>query len=245
MEEKISFQPLQKRLLYEDVIDQIKKSIISGKLRPGDHLPSERKLAEMFNVGRPTIREAIRSLGLMGLIEVNSGSKGSTIQDCSINLYMNTIREQMSWLVKIDQKTNQELWEVRYYVELGIAHSFARNATHEDFAKLDEIVGKMEASLNDMESYLQHSVEFHEYLAVGAKNKIFYLAWSGFKDLEYRNFVSTMKAFSPHGLTELFEANKTLLRAIKSKDSGAIDTAMKIHADTDKEFTFWKGEVQD
>ena len=60
------FRPLKKSRLYEEIVDYIKDLMLQGKLKPSDKLPSERELAERFNVGRPTVREAIRTLGTDG-----------------------------------------------------------------------------------------------------------------------------------------------------------------------------------
>ena len=82
------FKPLKKARLYEEIVDHIKGLIIEGKLKPSDKLPSERELACQFNVGRPTVREAIRTLILMGLVEVNAGQRGSPYQElCPRSLY--------------------------------------------------------------------------------------------------------------------------------------------------------------
>jgi DNA-binding FadR family transcriptional regulator len=237
-----SFTPVAKRRLYEDIIDQIKEAIVEGKLKPGDPVPSERKLAKMFNVGRPTIREALRTLGLIGLIQGDIGRKGTRINDCSIHVYMDTIREQMSWLVNVDEKTIQNLWEVRYFVELGIAYSAANNATEEDLRKLDELIGKMKASLDDVEGYLRYALEFHETLALCTKNKIFYSIWRSFHDLVYKVHDPMMKSSGVP--VKFLKANKILLEAIQSKNPEAINKAMKIHADVEKVFVFPKGQLK-
>ncbi len=80
MKNKLSYKPIKKTRLYEEVTNQIKASIFKGELKPGDQLPSERELSETFNVGRPTIREALRTLGVLGMIESNPGIKGSVVK---------------------------------------------------------------------------------------------------------------------------------------------------------------------
>lgn len=236
MDSTYSFKPVSKRRLYEDIIDQITQAFIEGRLKPGDPIPSERTLAKMFNVGRPTIREALRTLGLMGLVQGDIGRKGTRINDCSIHIYMDTIRKQMSWLVNVDKKTIRDLWEVRYFVELGIAYSASRNATDEDLSKLDKLIRKMKASLDDVESYLQYAIEFHDTLALSTKNGIFYSVWKGFHDIVYKGYPDIMNSSNPEATTRLFRANKILLKAIKSRDQKTIDRAMKFHANAERIF---------
>ena len=71
-----SFTPAVATLTYERVVEQIEKAITSGSLVPGDHLPSERELMVQFSVSRPTIREALRVLQAMGLVESKPGGRG-------------------------------------------------------------------------------------------------------------------------------------------------------------------------
>ena len=74
-------------------------------MKPFDRLPSERELAKQFNVGRPTVREAIRTLSLMGLVQVNHGQKGTYIKDLALDPYMESIREQISWMIRMETTT--------------------------------------------------------------------------------------------------------------------------------------------
>lgn len=234
MPKSLPFKPLRKIRLYEEVAEQIKESIFNGLIKPGDHLPPERELCEIFNVGRPTIREALRTLSIMGLIEVNTGKKGSVVKDCDITQYMETMREQLSWLIKVDEKTIEDLWEVRKYIELGIAHSLTCNATKRDFEKLNRFIKKMEACKGDIQAYFPIAVEFHKELALSTKNKIFYLVWEIFHNILLKGYSPLLEEIFPQGPSKLLEANIGLLRAIKSKDHDAIDKAMEIHAEAEK-----------
>ena len=63
---------------FDDVLEQLREAILSGRIRPGDRLPGERQLCESFGVGRPTLREALRSLEATGLIEVRPGKGGGS-----------------------------------------------------------------------------------------------------------------------------------------------------------------------
>jgi len=67
------FQPVRPRRIYEDIVRQIQGLIAERQLQPGDRLPSERELAELLSVSRASVREALRVLSAMGLVEVRSG----------------------------------------------------------------------------------------------------------------------------------------------------------------------------
>lgn len=70
------FSPYQSKRAFEEISEQIKKAILAKKLKPGERLPSERSLAEQFQVGRLTVREALRTLETQGFVQIRKGSGG-------------------------------------------------------------------------------------------------------------------------------------------------------------------------
>jgi GntR family transcriptional repressor for pyruvate dehydrogenase complex len=160
MQAKLPFKQLKKTRLYEEVAEQIKAAILDGHLKPAERLPSERGLCEMFGVGRPTVREALRVLDNMGLIEIGSGIKGSTVKDVDITQYMEAVREQMSHLIKVNEETIRDLWEVRKYIELGIALTAAARATKKDVDALHDCVQRMETCRDDIQAYFPSQLSF-------------------------------------------------------------------------------------
>ena len=73
-----SFDKVRRVRTFDDVLDQLREAILSGRIRPGERLPGERQLCEEFGVGRPTLREALRSLEAVGMIEVRPGKGGGS-----------------------------------------------------------------------------------------------------------------------------------------------------------------------
>lgn len=232
--QKLPFHKIQKARLYEEAADQIKHAIFDGVLKPGDRLPSERELCEMFGVGRPTIRESLRILENMGLIEIGIGAKGSTVKEVDVTQYMEAVREQLSCLIRVDEEEIKDLWEVRRYIEVGIAHSAALNATEEDFTKLDRLVEEMDACGDDINSYFPVAIKFHQQLAQASKNRIFYVIWEIFHHILLKGYMPILDKLFPEGPSRLREPNKTILQAIKSKDPVAIDRAMMNHAEEER-----------
>jgi len=230
MKKSLSFKPLKKTRLYEEVAEQIKQAIYKDEFSPGERLPSERELCQIFNVGRPTIREALRTLSIMGLVDVKHGSGGSRVKEADITQYLEALREQLSWLLKTDKMTLLELWEVRKYIELGIAHAVAVNATEEDFEKLEELIKKMEACGDDVETYFPIGIEFHHELALASKNKIYLIIWDMFYDILLKGYFPILRELFPEGPSNIRQANKDALAAIKTGDRDAIDKAMEAHA---------------
>lgn len=149
---EILFKPLKKARLYEEIVDHIKGLIIEGKLKPSDRLPSEREPACQFNVGRPTVREAIRTLSLMGLVEVNAGQRGTLIKNFALDPYKESVREQMSRLIQMERTTLQQLLEVRDTLETRIALLSADRATEKDLKDLNGLLEEMASSLDQKDT---------------------------------------------------------------------------------------------
>jgi len=236
MTKKLPFKQVKRTHLYEKVAEQIKTAIFDGLLEPGDSLPSERELSETFGVGRPTIREALRILHVMGLINISAGIRGSTVREIDLTQYLETIREQLAYLIHVDKQSIQDVWEVRKYVELGIAHSAARNATEQDIANLEQLFQKMEECGADIHAYFPIAVEFHQKLALASGNSIFYIIWNIFHDILLKGYMPILEDLFPEGPQRLLHSNRVLLTAIKSGDHAAIERTMEIHAEEERLF---------
>lgn len=236
MSKKLPFRQVKRAHLYEEVADQIKQAIFDGLLEPGDSLPSERELGEMFGVGRPTIREALRILHVMGLIEINPGIRGSVVKAIDLTQYLDTLREHLAYLIHLDKESIQNVWEVRKYVELGIAHSAAHNATQRDFDDLEELIKKMEKCGTDIYAYFPIAVEFHQKLALATGNSVFYIIWNMFHDILLKGYMPILEDLFPEGPERLLNSNRVLFTAIKSGDPSKIEQAMCIHAEEERWF---------
>ncbi|MBI4737488.1 MAG: FadR family transcriptional regulator, partial [candidate division NC10 bacterium] len=134
-----AFQAVQKIRVSEEIIDQVRDLIVSGRLQPGDRLPAERELARTFRVGRAAVREAIRAMESLGVVEARPGEgtfvatlAGSPARDPIIATLFQT------W------STQRKLFEVRRVLEPGLAALAARRATAEQVEKLRGVLGEQE-----------------------------------------------------------------------------------------------------
>jgi DNA-binding FadR family transcriptional regulator len=92
-------------------------AIFDGELKPGESLPSEQELCKIFGVGRQAVREALRTLSVMGLIEITSGAKGSVVKEVGITQYMEAVREQLSLLYRaMENHAEKEKFDARILV---------------------------------------------------------------------------------------------------------------------------------
>lgn len=233
--EKPIFKPLKKSRLYEDIVDQIKTLIIQGKLKPSDKLSSERDLANMFNVGRPTVREAIRTLSMMGLVEVNHGQKGTIIKNFAIDPYLESVRDQMSLMLEMKKTTIQQLTEVRGALDNRIALLSAERATKGQLKEMEDILKEMEFCTNDTNAYLNKAIEFHKVMSLSTNNPIFFAIWSAFFDLIIVLYEELLNRIGGDILKRLYSTNLEVFKAILIKDTIKIHAAMAQHLELQNE----------
>ena len=114
------FSRLTQRTVTADAVDQIKRLITVGTLIPGQRLPSERVLADLLGVSRPTMREAVRALEAMGIVSTRHGS-GTFVTDLSAE----TLARPLTFVLDINHDALHELFEVRVLLEAGAAEAAA------------------------------------------------------------------------------------------------------------------------
>jgi GntR family transcriptional repressor for pyruvate dehydrogenase complex len=149
---------------------RIKDMIESGELKPGDRLPSERELAEQFQVSRASLRAALHSIAGMGLLQFRHGS-GTYITDGPAVLD----ESPLSLLARLHGFSDDEMFEARRQLEVGVAALAAERATEQDIAALHACIAGMAATLDQPRKYLVHDIDFHRAVAQSSKNPI--LGW--------------------------------------------------------------------
>jgi GntR family transcriptional repressor for pyruvate dehydrogenase complex len=160
---------LKRVSLVDSIVEEIKNKIISGELKDGDMLASQDEMAKSMQISRPSLREALRRLQLMGLIEFQHG-RGTFVKTVQPQDFMNPILG----FLPIDKKTAYELLEARLYLESSVAALAAQKATDEDIRSLDEVLQKMEIAAKklDVKEFAVQDVKFHLLVAEGSRNKI-------------------------------------------------------------------------
>src|SRR5713101_7154824 len=149
-EEKM-YKILRTSRLYEQIIEQIEGSILSGELKAGDQLPAERELAQKFGVSRTAVREAVKALREKGLVEAYSG-RGTFIT----NGTSQAIRQSLDLMMKIGQPDGGvHLSELRQMLEPQIAALAATRIEEQLLATMREAVVVMDRSLHDPDAYIE------------------------------------------------------------------------------------------
>ena len=136
-----SLQPARVRRVrsFDDVVVQIREGIVSGEIRPGQRLPSERDLCTEFGVSRPTVREALRALEALGLVEIRPGAKGGAF---AVQPGEDLLAHALSTLLSFQGATPVELAEFRISFEGENAELAAERATDADVKELSDIANE-------------------------------------------------------------------------------------------------------
>lgn len=154
---------IERRKSYMLIVDQLKHLITTGEIKVGDKLPPERMLAEQFGVARPTVREALSALEVLGIIDVQVGSGAYVIQIPP--------QESPQIIQQLEEEASPlDLFEVRKAIEGLAAAKAAENATDDDIAQIRQILSSMEKDLKDDIFSLEKDRQFHLNIALASKN---------------------------------------------------------------------------
>jgi len=169
-EKNYLFSPINSRRAFEQVSMNIKDLIFQGVLKPGDKLPSETHLASQFNVGRQTIREALRLLELSGFIVIHKGGAGGPIIADTV---INKISDLFLDAFRMRNITMDELTVARFEIEKVILNYVVKNATPSDFEALRENVDIAKSKIDNDLLATEENIQFHRLLAKASKNHVF------------------------------------------------------------------------
>jgi len=219
---KAEFEAVRKTKLYEEVARQIERLILEGGLKPGDKLPPERELAETFEVSRSSVRDAIRTLELMGLVEPRQG-EGTVVRDLSAESLLNPLA---TMLVRKRELVG-ELLEVRKMIEPPLAARAATHASPEDVAYLEDILRRQKEKVRRGELAIEEDSEFHYTIATAAKNSVVLKVLDVLMDLLRE---SRERSLQVEGrLQRSFAGHQRIFSAIKRRDAAAAEAAMHRH----------------
>ena len=170
----LNFKKTKPSRIFQNVVDQIQQAIINGEIKPGDSLPSEMKLKEMFDTSRGSIREALRVLEQKGLVDIKTGVGGGAIVK---KIDTSNISEGLDLLVQYHQVSLEHLTEFREGVEGLVAALAAERATKTDIKHLRKLQNSFTNFLSEDESdwkkFIELDIQFHIAIADIAGNPVF------------------------------------------------------------------------
>jgi len=228
-------KPIVTKRVYQEIIAQFVEMIRSDRIKAGEKLPAERILAEMFQVSRPSVREALRAMETIGLVEIRAGG-GAYVTDLNMAPFFNTFAP----LLTRHENFELELLELRELLEIRSAELTAENCTPEIAEYLEEPILRMEASLKsgDKAEGLTGDLQFHKRISEKSGNYILKKA---------SEFVNSLLEISIRGgrslilqdednVTLLYREHRNIFDAIKANDPAGARESMTRHLKNIKEF---------
>ena len=223
----MKFEQVKRVRVFEEIVQQLKDYFAKGELKPGDKLPSERELAEQFNVSRVSVRQALTILEAQGLLVRKVGGGTYKVSDADFEV------SQLVNLLMPETETFEEPLEVRLLLEPKIASLAAHRATAEDIELMEDSLRRQKEKVEAGELIIQEDSEFHYAIARATKNGIIVKLVEAIHDMLWQTREKSIMAVG--GGRRSLEGHYPILEAIKNKDPQAAYEAMTKHL----------GEVED
>ena len=218
------FSVVSRSTLPEEVANRLLTLIKAQELRPGARLPAERNLAAMMDVSRPVVREALRALALMRVVDIRPGD-GTYVT----SLEPRQLIAHLDFVFSKDSVALAQLLEARRVVEAGNARLAAVRITEGELAAFEDLVVALDDSIDDPEQFSVLDIALHEAVCAAANN--FLLG-------QFMNIVSTLGKVSRErtgGLRRVREAaladHRRIFDALRAHDAHAAERAMLEHLD--------------
>ncbi|MEI3337037.1 MAG: FadR/GntR family transcriptional regulator [Clostridium sp.] len=199
--------PIKNVKVYEIIMKQIKDIVKSGELKRGDKLPSERDLALKLNVSRTSVREAIKALETLGLVQSKHG-EGNYIR----NDFEDILLEPLSIVFMLLGSNDNEILELRNVIEPEVAKIAAENITNEEIEKIENVIKKL-SEATDSKECASLDKEFHYAIAKASKNHLLSTIVFSISSL-IEEYIDESKIYDDKK-EEVIKEHKNILKALR------------------------------
>lgn len=218
------FEMEERETLEAELIRKLMDYLTAERVQPGQRLPAERQLAERLGVGRAALRHVLKSLSLLGVLEMRP-SAGTFVRNGTTDL----LPRVLEWGVFLSPSRGEEVVEARSTLEVALAGLAAERRTQFDIGRLQELIDQMGRVGDTASEYVSWDVKFHLAIADSARNEV--LA-GVLRSLQSLLHVWATNVIESAGETETSLAMHTpILQAIIDRDPDAARAAMQAHMD--------------
>jgi DNA-binding FadR family transcriptional regulator len=214
--------PIERNSVADQVAKKILDLVRTGNLKPGDQLPTERDLAQMLQVSRPSVREALRGLQILGVVKTRQGG-GAYIS----SLDASDLLGPLQILITLNEDNVEGLYEARVMVDGRIARVAAERLPDADIDRLLAIVKVQKGLLNDPIGFRVSDLEFHRTIMEGTRNP--FLARVSYSlyvlGIEYRRIASLL----PGVLRQSQADHADIAAALAARDADWAERATETH----------------
>jgi GntR family transcriptional regulator, transcriptional repressor for pyruvate dehydrogenase complex len=220
-------QPLEPRQrLYQDAVTAIRQYVVDQRLQPGDLLPSERQIQEQLGISRAPVREALRSLQSLGIIESRQG-KGLFVKQLDLRPMVDTF---VSHLELIDRESFHQLLQLRQILELGASELAAKFRTEQDLRRMAKIVAATKARISRGEDVRSVDMGFHDALVAATHNPLIEHLYSCMEP--FLLAVRESGELNDGVLAECLEYHMLIYTAVRDQDPARSVRLMQAHMDS-------------
>lgn len=215
---------LQRKTLTSQVSDYVMGLIRTGTVKPGQQVPTETELTKTLGVSRTCVREAMKSLQSMGLVEIRQRIGATVLAPSSSNL-LNT----ENFLLAVQTQKMDDLLEFRRIMEVGLASLAAEKAELKDIEAMRNALDKYRAEMGAQSVDCSTDMSFHIALAAASKNPIAVMVWQMLSE----NLAQVLEQTSslPHICDQTLSDHEEIYEAVKNRDALQAREAMRAHLD--------------
>ena len=235
-ETKNTFQSLKRTNVVEDIIETFKQSIIQGDLVPGQRLPSEAELVEQLGVGRGTLREAMKKLEALGVVNIQRGD-GTYIVDKPSSALLSPLE----FALMLEARVGVDLVELRSLIEVGYCQLAAHKATEEDWERIEAAQRAYADYANsverDVDLHTKLDLNFHFAVIDATHNPLVISVAQTVEKIFFASIRSTLtkSAGREYGI----EAHRSVVQAMRSYNPEEIRRAVV------DSLSYWAEEVEE
>jgi GntR family transcriptional repressor for pyruvate dehydrogenase complex len=214
--------PVERSSIAEQVAKKLLDLIRSGNLKPGDLLPTERDLAVAMQVSRPSVREAVRGLQILGVLKVRQGS-GTYVSP----LDAADLLGPLQFLLTLNAENIDALYEIRQLIDMGAARKAAERITPADLIRLKQMVVVQRQLVFDPLGFRVSDLSFHTIIMEATGNSFMVRTSSAlyFLGMEYRRIASE----TPGVLKQSLADHEVIVAALERRDGDAAAQAVEQH----------------
>lgn len=209
--------PLKKASVVVQVIDRIKRALLNGEVSPGDFLPSETELTRSLGVGKSSVREAVKMLQAMGIVEVRQG-QGTMIREIPGNDYL----DSMAFHLLLTRRLPQDVLDLRLMFEPAYTVMAMRRATDEDVGHIGAAVERLERAIRRGTQRAEDDLAFHQAILDATHNPLVVRIGETLMQLYEASIGTSMKLIPDIALAD----HKAIYEAFRAKDESGVRAAI-------------------
>jgi DNA-binding FadR family transcriptional regulator len=216
------FVAVKRRKVTTQAIDQIRRLITSRAFAPGQRLPSERELAELLGMSRPSLREVILALSALGVLESQHG-RGTFVS----SLNADVLALPLTLILEVNKDALLHLLEVRLLLEVGAAESAALRMSEASLGDLAVIRSEEKDALEDIETFVDCDIRFHRVIHEASGNDLLLALMDSLSTLGRQSRLMTASSRAVRNST--LKEHQAIIAALRRRDPAAAGAAMRRH----------------